>query len=92
MLADTWTWAGMKNRHERRRQVAEDPSSLREGLTAKQLETVRTMEQFRWTLLFVRRPMFQDPIPVLRDPLDTRFVVLEADGSVNETPDFVIRS
>jgi hypothetical protein len=91
LAADIDTRVAMKNRRERRRGVPDDPDALRDGLTAKQLETLRSMEHFRWTLRFVRRPMFQDPIPVLRDPQDTRYVVLEADGSINENPDFKIR-
>ncbi|MFD0321086.1 hypothetical protein [Lysobacter gummosus] len=50
-----------------RRQPAElvSPVGLRAGLTRHQLDALTTLEQFGWTLKFVRRPLFQDPIAVL---------------------------
>lgn len=78
---------------ERRAQqaVEDDAAKLREGLTPQQLITLRTMEEFGWTLRFVRRPMFLAPIPVLFPRDGQRFAVLEADGSFNEQPGFKIR-
>jgi hypothetical protein len=76
---------------ERRRRAIDDPASLREGLSPQQLATLATMEQFHWTLRFVRRPMFLAPIPILFSRDGTRFVVLEADGTINENPGFKIR-
>ncbi|MEJ7745381.1 MAG: hypothetical protein WKF61_01220 [Luteimonas sp.] len=77
-----------------RRRVGTDTvemAELKAGLTPQQLATLATMEQFRWTLKFVRRPMFQPPIPVVFDRGRQRYAVLEADGSINENPDFKIR-
>lgn len=76
---------------ERRRSESAKTAALRQGLTPAQLRTLDTLEQFRWTLRFVRRPMFQDPIPVVFDRDNKRFAVLEPDGSINETPGFRIR-
>lgn len=76
---------------ERRRSQPLDPDALREGLTPAQLDALRTLEHFRWTLKFVRRPMFQDPIPVVFDRTGERWAVLEADGSINESPGFKLR-
>lgn len=76
---------------ERRRDQPLDPESLREGLTRAQLDALGTLEHFRWTLRFVRRPMFQDPIPVVFDRTGERWAVLEADGSLNESPGFQLR-
>jgi len=69
-----------------RRRAAPDPARLTEGLTPAQLATVETMRQFRWTLRFVRRPLFQDPIPVLFDQAGSRYVVVRGDGSIDEQP------
>ena len=77
---------------ERRRAL--EPKSdavLRAGLTAAQLSALPTLELFQWKLRFVRRPMFAAPIPVLVAADGKRFVVLEADGSINEEPGFEIR-
>jgi hypothetical protein len=74
------------------RQTAQSTAAvLRTGLTPSQLKALDTLEQFRWTLRFVRRPMFQDPIPVVFDRHGKRYAVLEADGTLNETPGFKIR-
>jgi len=76
-----------------RRKDDADPNMLqmRRGLTDRQLATLDTMSNFGWTLRFVRRPMFHPPIPVAFDRNTKRFVVIEADGSVNEDPDLQIR-
>ncbi len=77
---------------ERRRQDAEaHAATLRAGLGQEQLAALRTLEEFKWTLRFVRRPMFLAPIPVLFAPDGSRFVILEADGSINENPGFTLR-
>lgn len=78
-------------RERRKAQDQEDEARLKAGLTAPQLATLQTMEQFQWTLRFVRRPMFLAPIPVLFNRDDSRYAVLEEDGSINETPGFKIR-
>ena len=77
---------------ERRKSLPpQDQVTLRAGLTPEQLDALATLEHFSWTLRFVRRPMFHAPIPILFSPDGARFVVLEADGSVNENPGFKIR-
>lgn len=81
----------MYGRERRQNQKILDPVALREGLTPAQLKALETLEQFRWTLKFVRRPMFQDPIPVVFDRTGERWAVLEADGSINQSPGFRLR-
>ncbi len=77
-----------------RRRVTEPErvAALRSGLTPQQLTTLLTLEGFQWTLAFVRRPMFRDPVPVAFDRSGTRKVVIEADGSLNENHGLTIRS
>ena len=75
-----------------RRQTGElDVELLRAGLTPAQLNALGTLEHFGWTLRFVRRRMFRDPVPVVFHRDGKRFVVLQADGTLDETPDLVIR-
>ena len=77
---------------ERRKPITEqDQAALRNGLTPAQLEALATLEQFRWKLRFVRRPMFHDPVPIVFSPDGSRFIVLEGDGTINENPGFKIR-
>ncbi|MGY0633802.1 hypothetical protein [Luteimonas sp. A478] len=76
---------------ERRRSGDPDPDALRAGLTAAQAKALHTLEQFGWTLRFVRRPMFMDPVPVAFDREGDKWVVIEPDGSLNENPGFKLR-
>ena len=65
--------------------------ALREGLTPAQKVTLEALEIFRWRLAFVRRPLFQPPIPVLFDQDDTRHVVILEDGTLDEHPTLKLR-
>lgn len=78
---------------ERRRVSADtvEMTELKAGCTPQQLATMATMEQFGWTLKFVRRPMFMPPIPIVFDRARQRWAVVEEDGSINENPGFKIR-
>lgn len=77
---------------ERRTTPAPAPESLRAGLTPAQLMTLEALEIFQWRLAFVRRPLFQAPIPVLFDREDTRYVVIEEDGTLDEQPTLQLRN
>ena len=81
------------HRKERRsnKPLSLDPELLSEGLNADQLKTLSTLRHFNWTLKFVRRPMFRDPIPVLVDRERKRLLVIEPDGSINEDPNIALR-
>ncbi|WP_019399438.1 MULTISPECIES: hypothetical protein [Pseudoxanthomonas] len=68
-----------------------DPQQLVAGLTPGQQATVETMRHFHWELRFVRRPLFQPPIPFLFDRDGKRYVVLREDGSIDEHPDLPLR-
>ncbi|TDK30634.1 hypothetical protein [Luteimonas terrae] len=76
---------------ERRSPDAPDHAALRAGLTAAQASAIATLELFGWTLRFVRRPLFRDPVPVLFDKDGTRWIVVDGDGALDENPDFEIR-
>ncbi|MBA3931120.1 MAG: hypothetical protein C0521_16190 [Xanthomonas sp.] len=68
-----------------------DPVELRSGLTRAQLDTLDTMESFRWRLGFVRWPVFKAPIPVLFNRDGSRYVVINEDGSIDEQPTLTLR-
>lgn len=71
--------------------AVQDAESLRVGLTPAQLMTLEALEIFHWRLAFVRRPLFRAPIPVLFDRGDTRYVVIEEDGTLDEQPTLQLR-
>ncbi|WP_149196557.1 hypothetical protein [Luteimonas suaedae] len=81
----------MSGRERRARKDTPETAELRAGLTPAQQAALPTLEQFGWTLRFVRRPLFQDPVPVLFDRTGERWVVLRADGSLDEAPGFQLR-
>ena len=63
----------------------------RDGLAPPQLVTLEALEIFGWRLAFVRRPLFQAPIPVLFDRDGTRHVVIRDDGTLDEHPALKLR-
>ena len=61
------------------------PDDLEELLNEAQKRTLRGINHFGWELHFVRRPLFQNPVPVLINREGNKFVILEENGSINET-------
>ena len=76
---------------ERRKGLHELSSILKRDLNEAQRTTLLGLEQFGWELKFVRRKPFQPPVAVVFDGDRKNFAVLEADGSLNESPGFDIR-
>ncbi|MEM9301126.1 MAG: hypothetical protein AAGE01_03390 [Pseudomonadota bacterium] len=75
-------------RHDQRRL---NVHALKRELNADQLATLNSLESFGWELKFVRKPLFQDPVPIVFDDSREHFAVLEADGTLNEEPGITIR-
>lgn len=73
------------------RRTAPNPAELRAGLTPEQRQAVDTLEHFGWQLRFVRRPLFRDPVPVLFDRNGERYVVLQPDGTLDESQTLTLR-
>ncbi len=77
---------------ERRQNASQaNTQELRKGLSLQQIATLDTMDAFGWELKFVRRKLFQPPMPVVFDRKRERFAVVEMDGTINESPGFRIR-
>lgn len=78
---------------QRERRAAPPPPSrvLERLLNADQVSTLRSLEHFGWELKYVRKPLFQKPIPIVFDGDRKSFAIIEEDGSVNDKPPFVIR-
>ena len=75
---------------ERRSEGNQVPESL-EILNEMQLLTLSKMEGFGWMLAFIRRPLFQNIVPVLLHPDNDALGTLEGDGALNMQPDIEFR-
>ena len=77
--------------NENRRGVNPIPDNLKEVLNEAQLLTLSNMEGFGWILKFVRRPLFQEVVPMLFHPDSKQYGVLKDDGTLNTQSDINIR-
>jgi hypothetical protein len=82
----------MNEQKERRSGYKELSSVLKRQLNDAQLMTLRGLEGFGWELKFIRRKPFQEPIAVIFDGDRKQFAVLLPDGTLDESPNFEIRS
>ncbi len=59
------------------------PDNLEDVLNEMQLITLRKIEGFGWELRFVRRPIFQEAVPVVFNGEGDKIGILEEDGKLN---------
>ena len=76
---------------ERREGMAPIPEKLDEVLNDAQLLSLNKLEGFGWNLEFVRRPLFQDVVPVLFHPDTKKYGLLRGDGTLNAQPEIRVR-
>jgi len=76
---------------EKRTDTNPVPENLEEVLNEAQIRTLRSIKHFGWQLHFVRRPLFQEVIPVLINKEGNKFIILEENGAINEMPDLDLR-
>ncbi len=67
------------------------PENAAELLNQLQILALRTMEGYGWHLQFIRRPLFQEPVPVVIDADGRKIGILEEDGRINMEPDIEVR-
>jgi hypothetical protein len=67
------------------------PGNLEETLNEAQIFTLRRMENYGWELKFIRRPLFQDVLPVMFHSDSSKTGVLEEDGTLNMQRDLNVR-
>ena len=67
------------------------PDNIDDWLTPEQKQMLHQIETFGWVLKFIRRPVFQDPIPVLVSDDGKKIGILEKDGRINMDPDINLR-
>jgi len=76
---------------ERRNGDKPIPDNLEDTLNDAQLMALPALERFGWELRFVRRPLFQEAVPVVCNAEGTMVGVLEEDGRLNLEVDVQIR-
>lgn len=79
------------NVRDRRKCRFVSSAELRAQLNENQLMALSELERFGWELRFIRRPLFQDPIPVVVDGDRKSFSILRPDGSLDDHPDLKLR-
>ena len=76
---------------EKRTGIKPVPDDVISFMNEEQLIAYHSLERFGWYIKFIRRPMFQRPVCVMSNPDGTVNAVLEDDGTINESPDIIIR-
>ena len=76
---------------ERRNQDNQMDDSLDGILNEAQLVTLNNMEGFGWSLAFVRKPLFQEVVPVLVHSDNDKLGTLDDNGVFNVQPDIKFR-
>ena len=76
---------------DKRKGEAPVPDHVKNYLNNDQLLSLRKLEGYGWTLYFIRRPMFQDVVPVVKSPDGKETAILMDDGELDTTTDIHIR-
>lgn len=71
---------------ERRKGLPPVPDDIRAILTREQKSALKELEPFGWVVDYVRRPLFQQPRVIVRNPATGRQSIIEADGTVEHNP------
>jgi hypothetical protein len=77
---------------ERRQNKKLTPDDVKKILNHKQLTALHQCQYFGWKLRFIRRPLFQDPVPVLYNAKFDKIGILDPDGHINMEPELKVRS
>jgi hypothetical protein len=70
---------------ERRSGQSPRQQVLKFSITEDQRDCLRTLENFGWTLKFVRRDALGEPMAWVYDPDNKRLAVIEPDGTLDES-------
>lgn len=66
---------------DRRGSVMPHPHQLEKSLTDEQSITLSSLQQFGWSVAFVRRPLFQAEELIIVSPNKSTFMRLDTDGT-----------
>lgn len=67
------------------------PDRLEDVLNDVQMLALRQIQRFGWQLRFVRKPLFQEPVPVVFSADGDKIGILEEDGRINMEADIKVR-
>jgi hypothetical protein len=76
---------------EKRKGVKPLPDHPEDVLNEMQMLALHQIEGFGWQLRFVRKPLFQEPVPVVFSAEGDKIGILEEDGRINMEPDIKVR-
>jgi hypothetical protein len=78
--------------NEKRTSEAELPDNALGMLTEMQRISLRRIENFGWTLKFIRHPSFEPPLVVVENSTGISVGVLDEDGGVDMSPKILLRN
>jgi len=67
------------------------PDDVKRYMNDAQLAELRKIEKFGWALVYIRRPLFQEPVIVVHDANGKSIGILEEDGRLSLEPDIETR-
>jgi hypothetical protein len=67
------------------------PNDIHNYLNEAQDAVLNKIQEFGWSLQFIRRPLFREPIVIAANAKGDAFGVLEVDGHFNTEPDILLR-
>lgn len=76
---------------ERRNGKPPVPDNIRSLLSIEQKKALAELEGFGWVIDYVRRPLFQQPRVIMRDPKSGKVTMIMEDGTVDYSPDEVAK-
>lgn len=76
---------------EKRAGMPPIPADYKSLLTEVQLMALHNVENFGWTLHFIRREGLDKPITVIKGSNGSTIGVIEEDGNLNMNPDIKVR-
>ena len=78
--------------YEKRKGVKAVTQDLRKYLNESQLAELHRMECFGWSLIYLRRPLFQEPVAVLAHDQGNAVGVLDVEGKLNLQAELRLRT
>lgn len=75
----------------RAKQLPAIPDDWRDHFSDAQCAALRQAENFAWALCFVRRPLFQERVTVLKNSDTQQFALLDQEGNLTLKHGLIIR-
>jgi len=79
---------GIKDKRKGEKSI---PSDIHNYLNETLDAVFNKLQEFGWSLQFIRRPLFQEPFVIAANAKGDAFGVLEVDGHFNTESDIVLR-